>query len=72
MDLWLAFLAEAEASAAAAPHPPAAISQRAARDAAVRSLLLKDPDAAMAERLFGREPFQTLLKVAGRHPDVRL
>lgn len=68
MDLWLAFLAEAEAS----PAPPAAVSQRAHRDAAVRSLLLKDPDTAMAERLFGREPFQTMLKVASRHADVRL
>ena len=72
LDLWLGFVAEAEAAAERAPAAPAAAARRAARDAAVRSLLLKDPDTAMAERLFGRDPFQTLLKVAGHHPDVRL
>lgn len=78
----MAFLAAAEAAASSptpgagqGPAPPAAaaaVEVRRRRDAAVRQLLLHDPDTAMAERLFGREPMQTLLKVASRHADVRL
>lgn len=32
----------------------------------------QDPDLGMAERLFGHDGMQTLLKIVGRHPDVLL
>ncbi|KAI7838114.1 hypothetical protein COHA_008121 [Chlorella ohadii] len=73
MDLWLAFLADACKDGGEAGGQSAERSEaQAGRDAALRQLLLHDPDTAMAERLFGAEPMRTMLKVVVQHPDVLL
>jgi hypothetical protein len=80
MDVWLAFLTDAtngagngtasdQGQANGWTEKPEA---RARRDAALRQLLLHDPDTALAERLFGAEPMRTMLKVVVQHPEVLL
>lgn len=80
MELWLAFLAAAcngggSGGSNSDFQPNGWLEkpeERARRDAALRQLLLHDPDTAMAERLFGEEPMRTMLKVVVQHPEVLL